>query len=268
MKLVKNILRNTLAGILLAIRNFADQFFKFEEILVLTYHSISKNSWDYSIDPEIFEKQIKFLAENYSVVPLERIVDYAKNKINLPSKTVAITFDDGFKDFYSTAFPILKKYNMPVTVFITSALDNDPKRLGIYAEIMNWEDVVELSKQGVVFGSHGVHHLDFRFLTSDDEKAEIINSKMEIEKKIGRPVRYFAFPYGRMKKGQNEILKSSGYEAGFSIKQKLICVGDDIYFIKRSIVDRGQTFIIFKARLTKSLDWWTALWKKYKYFFI
>ena len=85
---------------------------------VLMYHSVAENSVFFTVHPKIFAKQMKYLKENnYQVISLTDLITLLKNDQPLPNKTVALTFDDGFKDFFLNAWPVLAEYNFPATIF-------------------------------------------------------------------------------------------------------------------------------------------------------
>ena len=141
---------------------------------ILAYHGIdSYPTNSYTVKLDNFEDQMKYLEENYHVISL---LDYLKilenNVIYLPN-TVVVTFDDGFKNFYNLAYPILKKYQIPATCFvITSKTD-----LNI-ADFMCWSDLREIMAEGLVnIGSHTVSHRPLSKLTDEELTQEIFESK-------------------------------------------------------------------------------------------
>ncbi len=111
-------------GMLSSIRAFLK-----DELIVLAYHrvcDIKKSQYIYDIelisaDSDSFEYQIKYIKKHYNPISMNQLIDYIENKKSLPKKPILITFDDGFDDNYTKAFPILKKYNVPATIFITTS---------------------------------------------------------------------------------------------------------------------------------------------------
>ena len=105
-----------------------DNLFGSEKVRILLYHRVldlqrEKNPYSLPgiiVSVKMFDEQMKYLSENYNVISLEHLVDSLKNNLPFPKKGVVITFDDGWKDNYSSAFPILKKYNLAATIFLTS----------------------------------------------------------------------------------------------------------------------------------------------------
>jgi hypothetical protein len=105
-----------------------DNLFGSEKVRILLYHRVldlqrEKNLYSLPgiiVSVKMFDEHVKYLFKNYNVISLENLVDSLKNNLPFPKKGVVITFDDGWRDNYSFAFPILKKYNLPATIFLTS----------------------------------------------------------------------------------------------------------------------------------------------------
>ena len=167
-------------------------------IPVLTYHSISNEKSNVSIDVREFEKQIKFLKEN-------NFKSIFFNEIDLnEEKQIIITFDDGYKDIFVNALPILKKYNFKAICYVVAnhiggnnSWDNirsNYKQL----ELMNKFDLLEWRKNNMMIGSHSLNHLDLT--TLDDEKIdnELIHSKRILENLTSDKIQDFSYPYGKV----------------------------------------------------------------------
>ncbi len=152
---------------------------------VLMYHAIDHNdkATKLSVSPESFEAQMKFLHKNrYNVVTLDRLISYIRNKEKIPSKTLAITFDDGYYNNYQYAYPVLKKYNIPATIFIIVG------RVG-QSGYVGWKEIKEMSDSGVItIGSHTLSHKWLPSLGTRDLRNELASSKATLEEKTGKPV--------------------------------------------------------------------------------
>lgn len=126
-----------------------------------------------------------------------------------PSRSgLALTFDDGFEDVYSVAYPYLKAKKIPFTVFVTVEKLNS-------AGYLTSEQLCELSKDTLcTIGTHCVHHLPLAKMSKEEQRVELLDSKRKIEAAIGKPVRFMAFPYGSYNKTTLKILREThAYEA-------------------------------------------------------
>lgn len=165
-----------------------------------------------TIEPEWFEKHLQYLKENnFEIVKFSDVAEFFETGKPLPiaagKKPVMINFDDGYKDFYQNAFPILKKYNMTGTVFvIVKSVGN-----GAY---MNWDQVKEISAAGIEVGSHTMYHPSLT--ASKKAKWEIEESKHELEKRLGVAVTTFAYPSGKWNSYIEELVKNAGYKTARS----------------------------------------------------
>ena len=126
-------------------------------IPILMYHSISKKKettkhqyYDINVTPEIFNKQMEFLfLNNFKVIDLEKALEYRNKNINR-NKFIVVTFDDGYRDFYTTAYPILEKYGFTATVFLsTNYIANNYNKSRKNYKYLNWKEVMSLYNKGI-----------------------------------------------------------------------------------------------------------------------
>lgn len=175
---------------------------------VLMYHHIDQN-WQeskLSVSPESFRRQMKFLKDHgYNVIRLTEFIDAIKSGQRLPTRTVAITFDDGYRDNYLYAWPVLKELNLPATIFVVVNLI-DTKGY------MSWEEVRELARSDIVdIGSHSLNHSWLPSLDQESLIKEIVDSKKKLEEKIGQPVKVFSYPAGAYDERVKQMVKKAGY---------------------------------------------------------
>lgn len=238
-------------------------------IPILMYHSISNDDegnihpyYRINTSPEIFAEHIKFLHGNkYSVISLKEIKNYFYAAKETSSKYVVITFDDGYRDFYTGAFPILQKYGYTATVFLpTKFIDNKELKLK-NKEHLNWNEVRELSDNGIHFGTHTVNHPKLINLNKKDVEFEISQSKAIIENKLGKSVYSFSYPFKfpeekkAFTKYLSVLLEKNGYECGVSTRIGTTSIEDDIYFLKRIPVNTSDDILFFTAKLGGGYDW-------------
>lgn len=218
--------------------------------IVLTYHRIDNGSddRDISVSSRNFEHQIRYLKKNYDVISVEDLYRRLTHNLKINKDTVAITFDDGYRDNYTKAYPILKKYNIPATIFVIAGLiDNDPKMLDI-------NSMLQMQKEGLItFGSHTLTHKVLAEADIETAVSEINNSKLKLERIIGEEVKFFAYPYG--KKGSDfteevmRAVKDAGYVAAFSTDNGSIDIDDNLYALHR-IGIRNFPLFVFKSRVS------------------
>ncbi|MEM2153204.1 MAG: polysaccharide deacetylase family protein [Candidatus Bathyarchaeia archaeon] len=221
-------------------------------IPVLLYHSIGENKSIHTVHPKEFEKQMRYLKKNYEVKSLSEILDFVEGKDNPPKNVVAITFDDGYQDIYTNAYPILKKHDFPATVFITTGYCGREMPLtNIKLKMLSWDEVRKLAEGGIEIGAHTVTHRVLTELSLKEAREEMFRSKDEVEKRIGRRVLYFAYPKGKANRELLNLAKEVGFKAAFW-GEGMIKVGDNPYALKRVSVNQTVTLSHFKLRLMKS----------------
>ncbi len=220
---------------------------------VLMYHYIRNGipvtetlSYGLSISPEQLDQQLSYIAQNgYQTISLNDLADSLENKTPLPPKSVILTFDDGYRDFYTTAFPLLKKYNLRAVSFYIVGYSN-------YPSYMNWDMIREIHSSGLVdVESHTLGHLMLTQLPPDQAKNEIFESKRLLEEKLNKKVNFFAYPYGDYNDEVVSLVVQAGYKLAFGTK-----VGSDLhasekYFLKRVPINGFDSFDVFKAKLDK-----------------
>jgi len=219
---------------------------------ILMYHYVPLNAnYDdrLSIQKDVFERQMKFLKENrYTVIPLEELADLIRMRKKIPFKTVAITFDDGAQDNYLNAFPVLKKYGFPATIFLVY---NEVDRPG--NDRLSWKNIKEMQDSGLItFGSHTFSHKVLTDIASEKElRYEIQDSKKAFEQKLGREVSLFSYPNGRFNLHIRDIVQSSGYKAAVAVKTGRNHSSRDVYLIKRLRVSPSSgNMIVFRFNVS------------------
>ena len=145
---------------------------------------------------------------------------------------IGLSFDDGWRSFYTNAFPVLRKYDFTATVFIVSGYVGQKSEWDYQKkEHLSWPEIRELADEGIEIGSHSINHLDLRGLADNRLEYEIAGSKMQIEDKLGRQVKYFSYPFGRFDRRVKEAIKKAGYENAYALS-----IGEDNYSLARRCV--------------------------------
>lgn len=173
------------------------------------YHLVDyahPNSPSPTVTPETFEAQMQFLkVHRYHVRPLAEVIADLKAGKKIKPRTVCITFDDGTEDNFKQAFPILKKLNLPATIFMITGNIGKP---GWLSE----KQLKILDESGVSIGSHTVTHAYLPKLSEEAIKRELTDSKVELERILGHPVTLFSYPAGGTTPEVRAMVQSAGYE--------------------------------------------------------
>ncbi len=232
---------------------------------ILMYHGIRKefrkktHYYETSTAPNIFEQHMQLLA-GYGYRPVT--VSAAVEAINDQScaNCIAITFDDGYRDFYTHALPILTKYGFCATLFVVSAFA-DTGRGFVGAEFMTWNELRELARYGISIGSHTVTHPKLDNLTRPEMENEIARSKQAIEDKLGQPVRSFSYPYAFPEHDRpfttmlKRLLEKHGYTNGVSTIIGTAGRRHNHFFLPRLPVNSYDDPQLFEAKLRGSYNW-------------
>ncbi len=209
------------------------------KIPILTYHSIDTCGSVISTSPQTFRKQMQFLAEaDFNVVSLKTLGKSLLENAALPPKTIVLTFDDGFQNFYTTAFPVLDEYKFPATVFlITDYCGKFNDWAGNLptlepSKLMDWKEIKELSKNNIEFAAHSRTHPDLTKLNTAKAEREIVESKLTVEERLGIEVTDFAYPYGKYNLPVKQLTEKH-FRTACSTRLGKAQAGDDLFSLKR-----------------------------------
>jgi peptidoglycan/xylan/chitin deacetylase (PgdA/CDA1 family) len=235
---------------------------------VLMYHSISDNLFGkshpyYQINtsPQVFARQMRWLRLNgYRTLDLTQMWTAMEVGQDL-SKTVVITFDDGYRDFYTDAFDALRQCGFTATIFLaTDRIQNSSVRIeGV--DYLTWAEVKELHAAGTQFGSHTVTHPDLRSLGPDQIEYELGCSKEIIEQKIGAAVKSFSYPFAFPEENKNftqflvDILENQGFENGVSTIIGRASKNNNHFYLPRLPVNSWDDATLLRAKLEGGYDW-------------
>jgi peptidoglycan/xylan/chitin deacetylase (PgdA/CDA1 family) len=171
---------------------------------------------------------MKFLRDNrYNVVGLDKVIEYLRHRRPVPPKTVAVTVDDGNIENYTYIYPILKKYNIPATIFVIIKKTGRPGWLG-------WNEIKEMSDSGLVtIGSHTVSHLWLPTMGTKDVQRELAESKRILEERIGKPVDFLCYPIGAQDERVRRLSREAGYRGAVATNPGRSSPASDVFAIKR-----------------------------------
>ena len=211
---------------------FAKNTFAIEDsAVVLMYHRFNQTDLSSTnINTDEFIKQMNFLKENnYTVIPLSSFVSFFEKKEKLPYKTVFITIDDGYKSVYQHAYPILKSFKFPFSVFLsTNFVSNDNN-----SDFMSWKMIKEMHLDNVEIFNHTSDHESLLDKNKEEIIESILNAQEEIKKNLDILPSIFSYPYGENSIKTKFILKNIGFKLAFTQNSGPISIYSDPYFLPR-----------------------------------
>lgn len=227
--------------------------------VILTYHSISDGPPPLAVFPALFVEQMEWLKSSARVVPLAEIVHALAERRTLPEATVALTFDDGYRDFHTSAYPVLKRLGLPAIVFLptehcgrTNAWPGQPRWVQ-ELPLMSWQEIGELARAGVAFGSHSASHPRLDRIPTDTLERELTISKSEIARHTGREPEFFCYPYGAWNAAAREAVQGH-YRGACSTGIGRVHLDSDPYSLPRVDAHYVRSPVIFKSLFSRRLD--------------
>ncbi|MBO4401420.1 MAG: polysaccharide deacetylase family protein [Selenomonadaceae bacterium] len=216
---------------------------------ILTYYQVNDiDQNDRTLTVEQFDAQMNYLVNNgYNILTPSELLDAWQSGGSVPSNSVVITFDDGHVDAYKNVFPILQKYNVRATFFITTDFIN------LYPTYLTWDQIREMQASGLV--DIESHTLNQRILTEirsrDKIWDQLYGSKQAIEWYLKKPANFIAYPGGRYSLETEAISKEAGYRAAFTTNYGLAFNAPETYVFDRIQIfgANSHTLLRFKMRL-------------------
>lgn len=303
-----------------------------ERYTILMYHRVVEDAEAHTeytqpgiaVSAHSFDRQIAFLARHYTIIPLGQLAECLRQSAPIPPRALVITFDDGWRDNFTLAYPILRKYRAPATIFVsTDFVETNLKfwflRIGYYltegnlsagqlADILeellggnggehrgqpltrgylewlasdhdrfieslkdldadgmkraiallvnrtgltddrwperrwtlSWAEMKEMDPELIEIGSHGLSHQILTTMSPAEVRRELVESKLLIEEKIGRPVTSIAYPNGNHDEEIRRLTKEAGYRCGIATHDpEGTALTRDIYALQRIGVHEG-----------------------------
>lgn len=219
---------------------------------IIMYHKIDDNASvsKLSVSPEGFKRQMSFLKRhNYNVVRLEVLPDLVRSG-EIPYKTIAITFDDGYGNNYTNAYPVLKELGLPATIFIAPALIGSEG-------FLTWSQVIEMSESAIIsIGSHSMTHAYLLDLPEQKLDIEIFDSKRAIESHIRKEVASFSYPLGHFDDYIRNRVINAGYKIAVSTNPGKDHPKHDLFAMKRLRISRtSDNLFVFWIETSGFYTW-------------
>ncbi len=221
------------------------------KVLVLNYHMVNSMFISLAIEPEDFDWQMKYLVDHgYHTINPDELYDFLTGQGTLPDRPVLITFDDGYEDNYTNAYPILKKYNLKATIFVVTGFLS--KRKGY----LTWEQLREMEQNGITIESHTVTHAPLPDLPDERIREELVESKQQAEAELGHPIEFIAYPTGAHDLHIVGIAQEAGYKGGFTVKYGNVDRASNVYALERVPIFRTaatNTDFVDRLRYTSNI---------------
>ena len=237
-------------------------------IIVLLYHQIADKLEPNPmvVSTKVFKQQMQYLYNHeYRVIGMSELLSKLNRSASfqvlnpkiqkrLNSKTVLITFDDGYRDVYLYAYPILKEFSFPATIFLTTGMietdKTNPKYKNMpFSNMLSWKNIREMAENGVEFGAHTVNHLHLLQISTKEAKREIEESKKVVSEFTGLRVSAFSYPYGEYNEDIKKLLEEAGFVCAFTIKPGTNIEGTDLWELKRIAINCNDSLSDFKKKI-------------------
>ncbi len=249
---------------------------------IIMYHSVSyfpqEGKIPYNnVDPLVFESHLKILKDHgHNVICLGELIENIMKDKTIKPKTIVITFDDGFKNNFDHAFPLLKKYNFFATFFIITGnigesrpykhLLMDETAIEFFRSFpesrlpMSEIEIKEMCDRGMEIGSHTVTHRSLGNIDVYEANSEIVESKSNLEKITSKAIDLFSYPFGSRTYGDfNEqtesLLVGAGYKAACTTDIGKVSLSTPIYQLPRIPVGYNDVYYDFLFKISGAYDW-------------
>ena len=242
------------------------------------YHGIRDNAeyghpyYEMHTSPAAFSAHMDHLArKGYRTVDLDHVVELISHGDDV-ARVVAITFDDGYLDFYSSAFPVLLSHGFTATVFIIPGFLHNGRGGQQRDGYMNWAQLREIRRYGIHIGSHSMTHARLHELPPDDIDRELGLSRHAIEEGLHCSVSSFSYPYSFPEHNRHFIqdirarLQKHGYRHAVSTILGTAGYRDNRFLLPRLPVNEHDDLALFDAKLQGAYDWMHAVQRIRKYF--
>ncbi|MFZ6030850.1 MAG: polysaccharide deacetylase family protein [Chloroflexota bacterium] len=230
-----------------------------QPVPILMYHSISETGTPgfrvNTVAPPMFAEQMAYLYRHgYHTLTVSQFVGCIRRQDSLPAKTVVLTFDDGYMDFYTAAFPILKRYHFTATIYMVVKFIGGTAQWLTYRQekhrqLLNTAQLRQLIALGFECGAHGYTHRSLDTMPLDAAWDEITRSKQLLEQNLFQKVMSFAYPYGYYTHAHYAMAQKAGFTSICTVERAISSTGDDPFALARIPVSSATSMAAFKRLL-------------------
>ncbi len=231
-----------------------------EGIRVLMYHKISRGDAKKEklrVSPEDFSRQLRYLKEKgYKSISLKELKEYFERKRKFDFHPVILSFDDGYKDNYLNAVPILREHGFSAVFFISTAYvgkdniwDINDKEVG--EPMMDWNEIKALCGQGFEIGSHTVTHADLTEIPREEIVKELKDSKKMLESGLGVEIAAVSYPFGHYNGEVMRIASDTGYLLGIATRHGINAESGNPLAVKRILIRGYDRWLDFVLNVTR-----------------
>lgn len=216
---------------------------------VLMYHSIGEGEVNFTVAPSMFRRQLDWLAAHgWQVVPLDECVRHVE--AGESGKFCALTFDDGYRDFLTAAWPELERRRLPATVFVIAGRVGETNRTsdGHELPLLTWDELADLRKRGVTVGSHALTHAKLTRIPVEEARRELTESKRLLSERLGLDEGvWLCYPSGKYDETIMGLARAAGYAGAVSVIPGHPDTTTDHFAVPRAYVHRDMGMTEFSA---------------------
>lgn len=234
-----------------------------KRVIILCYHGVTGNPTRNPDDragmhivARRFEQQLDYLQRHYTVISLRDYLDNLRGNAKLPTNALIITFDDGYRNFYSMVAPRTLERQLPTALFLTTSKISDNGSLDPVwkpeddRQYLSWQEVRALKEQGVEIGSHTCSHPRLTTVSPSEADAELRRSHEAISKHVHAQQVPFAYPYGDYSSGIADLVRSAGYTCGLTTDAGVNEPNADRFTLRRVLIGDDDDVPVFAARVS------------------
>ena len=227
-------------------------------IRILFYHRVSDEADELAVKKSRFSRQMELLATaGFRVVDVPEAVRLLESD-ELPSRTVSLSFDDGFFDVGENALPVLAQYGFRATVFVATTVVDGRASFSWYdhqPRVFSWDEITALDRGGTLnFEAHSLTHPNLLLLSEEGARTEISESRAELQERLGRAVTVFCYPAGVFSERERRLAEGAGFTAAVSCEPGANLAATDRFALHRIQIDHRDRLIDFRAKLGGGFD--------------